>query len=75
MKKVLDFLAGVAFLSWIIFASAVDSESWIPFFILLIDSAYLCFYDWLNNWFEDYETEESTWHTNKDTRTWHKSGT
>ena len=38
MKKVLDFLAGIAFLSWIIFVSAVDSESWIPFFILLIDS-------------------------------------
>ena len=57
MKKVLDFLAGVAFLSWIIFASAVDSESWIPFIILLIDSAYLCFYAWLHNWFEDYEME------------------
>lgn len=60
MKKVLDFLAGLSFLSWIIFASAIDSESWIPFIILLINSAYLCFYAWLNNWFEDYETEEET---------------
>lgn len=58
MKKVLDFLATVAFLSWLLFASAVDSESWIPFIILLIDSAYLCFYAWLNNWFDDCETEK-----------------
>ena len=43
MKKVLDFLAGVAFVSFLVFASAVESESWIPFIILAIDSAYLCF--------------------------------
>lgn len=75
MKKVLDFLAGVAFVSFLVFASAVESESWIPFIILAIDSAYLCFYAWLNNWFEDYEAEENGWHTDKNTRTWHKSGT
>lgn len=63
-NKVLEIIAGIAFILMLIAASGVDySEGYAVYIILLLSSSYLCFYGWYSeryelyeDWEEDYES-------------------
>lgn len=57
-NKVLEIIAGIAFILMLIAASGVDYiEGYAVYIILLLSSSYLGFYGWYSERYELYEDE------------------
>ena len=53
-NKILKALAYMNFIAWCIAACAIDSDSWIPFIVVVITSLWLGLFGYANDWFEEY---------------------